>query len=286
MESTASSPQRARDACGTDVFRPRLPSHRLAGQPRRSRWPASPTWSDAQIWRSSSQPSIGGWGTTSIEHFWDSEHQLYNDRCDPNFLSDWAKYRDPKLAGKFITEPTPGDINKSVGTFLPLFAEIAPPERVPALQRLLQDSKKGFEWPNGIPGYSLDSAPQGPEDDTGVRSAKIWPPVQYLVQQGFKQYQEWGVAQEVAERYFNAVVAAYMKTKMIREALSAAKPEFDGHKDFVGWGGLAPIGNFIEYILGFDVVRPAEDHRLACATHGAARLAASQDRRFLRGPDL
>lgn len=127
---------------------------------------------------------------------------------------------------------------------------------MPALRRLLQDSKKGFEWPNGIPGYSLDSTSQGPEDDTGVGSAKIWPPVQYLVQQGFKQYHEWLVAQEVAERYFNAVVKAYMNTKMIREALNATKPEFDGHKDFVGWGGLAPIGNFIEYILGFDVDVP------------------------------
>ena len=36
------------------------------------------------------------------EYYWDSEHQLYNDRCDPTFLIEWKKYRDPRLKGKFM----------------------------------------------------------------------------------------------------------------------------------------------------------------------------------------
>jgi hypothetical protein len=192
------------------------------------------------------------------QHYWDSEHELYNDRCDPNHLV--KEYRNPQLASKFITEVKPGVFNKCCWTFLPLFAEIAPHERVRVLARLLQDPHKGFDWPNGLGYYSLDSAPQTWNGDDIDASAggqtKIWPPVQYVAQDGFKQAGEWAVAQALAERYFGAVVGAYLNGKMIREALDPRKPKFVGYADFVGWGGLAPIANFIEYILGFDITVP------------------------------
>jgi hypothetical protein len=244
-----------RDTCSTDGFD--LPMQATA-------YRAAETLGMTRIAALAGRPDLAKFFTAEYhrlgdyinQHFWDSNHQLYNERCDPDFLSVWAKYRDPHLAGKFVTEPIPGDINKSVGTFLPLFAEIAPAERMRTLKRSLRDPKKGFEWPNGIEGYTLDSTTRGPADYTGTGSPKIWPPVQYIVQQGFKQYGEWEVAREVAERYFTAVVAAYKKGNMIREALNAAQPQFEGHESFVGWGGLAPIANLIEYELGFNVVAP------------------------------
>jgi hypothetical protein len=263
-----------RDTCGTDGFD--LPMQATAFR-------AAETLAMARISTLVGRPDMTKFFTAEHQrlgsyinrHHWDSEYQLYNERCDPNFLCIWAKYRDPHLKDKFITEPIPGDINKSVGTFLPLFAEIASPERMRILRRLLQDSKKGFEWANGIEGYSLDSSPQGPVDDTGAASAKIWPPVQYIVQQGFKQYGDWAVAQEVAERYLTAVVAAYKKSNMIREALNAKQPEFVGHKSFVGWGGLAPIANLIEYVLGFEISVPKKTmtwHISRLERHGIQNL--------------
>ena len=91
------------------------------------------------------------------QHYWDAEHQLYNDLCHPNHVV--AAYRDPPLAGKFITEIKPGVFNVSAWTFLPLFAEIAPPERVQPLVQLVQDADKGFNFPNGIGDSSRLSPP-------------------------------------------------------------------------------------------------------------------------------
>jgi len=177
------------------------------------------------------------------QHYWDAEHQLYNDLCDPNHIV--AAYRDPQLAGKFITEIKPGVFDVRAWTFLPLFAEIAPPERVQALVQLVQDADKGFNFPNGI-GYSSRLSP--PDN--------IWPPIPRIVQDSFTRVGRRAAVQDLAERYCFAMAAAYRKEGTIRESLSTTEPKFSGYPEFVGWGGVGPIANFIEYILGFDLRVP------------------------------
>ena len=185
------------------------------------------------------------------QHYWDAEHQLYNDLCDPNHVV--AAYRDPQLAGQFITETKPGVFDVAAWTFLPLFAEIAPPERVQALVRLVQDADKGFNFPNGI-GDSSRLSPSRPKHFANADN--ILPPIPRVVQDGFTRAGYRAAVQDLAERYCAAMAAAYRKEGTIRESLSSTKPIFSGYPEFVGWGGVGPIANLIEYVLGIDLNVP------------------------------
>jgi hypothetical protein len=52
------------------------------------------------------------------------------------------------------------------------------------------------------------------------------------------------------------MAAAYKKEGTIRESLSTTQPIFRGYPEFVGWGGVGPIANLIEYVLGIDLNVP------------------------------
>jgi hypothetical protein len=200
------------------------------------------------------------------QHYWDAEHQLYNDRCNPNHLVE--AYRDPQLAGKFITEIKPGVFDVKAWTFFPLFAEIAPPDRVHALVQLVQDADKGFNFPNGI----RDSSRLSPPDN-------IWPPTPRIVQDGFTRAGHRAAVQDLAERYCAAMAAAYVKEGTIRESLNATTPTFSGYPEFVGWGGVGPIANLIEYVLGIDLNVPANTivwHVHRTERHGLKHLSLGE----------
>ena len=209
------------------------------------------------------------------QHYWDAEHQLYNDRCDPNHVV--AAYRDPKLGRQFITEIKPGLFNVSAWTFVPVFAEIAPPERVQALVRLVQDADRGFNFPNGIGDSSkLTSTRVNPSDGGSPPANRyILPPIPRLVQEAFTRAGYRAAVQDLAERYCAATAAAYKKEGTIRESISSTEPVGGGQPEFVGWGGVGPIANLIEYVLGFDVNVPRNTivwHLHRTERHGLQRL--------------
>jgi hypothetical protein len=77
-----------------------------------------------------------------------------------------------------------------------------------------------------------------------------------MVLEGLKAYGEIELARQFAEKYFNAVTLAYQVEKTIKEGMLADEAQFCGASEFVGWGGLGPIANFIEYILGLDISVP------------------------------
>jgi hypothetical protein len=52
------------------------------------------------------------------------------------------------------------------------------------------------------------------------------------------------------------MVACYTRNKTINESLSPTTLDGWGQPNFVGWGGIGPIANFIEYVLGFDIDAP------------------------------
>ena len=178
--------------------------------------------------------------------------KLYNDRCDPNHM--YPQYRDASLDGKFLTELKPGVFSKSVWAFAPVVAEIAPPDRVQALARLLLDPVKGFNQPNGPTTFSVDT-PVGGDDNP---FHQIWPPFVCMIQLGFSSARQRAVAQRLAEKYFTAMVRCYTRNKTINESLSPATLDGWGQPNFVGWGGIGPIANFIEYVLGFDIDAPQQ----------------------------
>src|SRR5579862_8036104 len=47
-----------------------------------------------------------------------------------------------------------------------------------------------------------------------------------------------------------------MQTARTSAMMNATTPTNMGKSDFIGWSGLAPIANFIEYVLGFDMNVP------------------------------
>jgi hypothetical protein len=74
-----------------------------------------------------------------------------------------------------------------------------------------------------------------------------------MVQEGLRLNGRWDLARDLATKYLNAVLDAYTSEQTITENLAPDSPKGYGMKDFVGWGGIGPISNLIEYILGFQV---------------------------------
>jgi len=68
-----------------------------------------------------------------------------------------------------------------------------------------------------------------------------------LVKKGYRQ-----LAREIALSHFDQVFQVYKNTGTFWEyyAPEAAEPGFMARKEFIGWTGLAPIAELIEYIIG------------------------------------
>jgi len=176
---------------------------------------------------------------------WDARHGIYNDRCDPD--DPIARFRNPALAGQFITELPSKYVDKPAWIFGPLMGEIVPKDRLRSLLRELQNPHS-FNRRNGIPNLSADST-----DYETPGNNCVWPPMMCMIQEGLKASGEYELASKLATNYFDKVVTAYSAEKTIRESLFADRVKFRGAPDFVGWGGIAPVANLIEYVLGFDI---------------------------------
>jgi hypothetical protein len=167
--------------------------------------------------------------------FWDEPHQIYND-LDKD--------------GRPITELTPGALCKHVHMFWPLMAGFAPPERAAGMVKELKNPAS-FNRLTGVPSLSADSAGYNTENGQYWRGA-VWPPTQCMVQEGLKQAGHPDDLYELAEKYHRACVADYKAHKTLCEDLAPDKVLGCGKPDFVGWAGIGPVANLIEYILGFD----------------------------------
>ena len=79
-----------------------------------------------------------------------------------------------------------------------------------------------------------------------------------MVQEGLKQTGNLEDLQELAEKYHRACVADYQNQKTLRENMAPDKILGCGQPDFVGWAGIGPVANLIEYILGFEIDAPGK----------------------------
>jgi hypothetical protein len=182
--------------------------------------------------------------------YWDGTHRLYNDRSDPKHPV--LAFSNPKDTGKFVTELLPGALYKPIRIFWPLFAQIVPKDRQgPLVQELMNPAS--FNRPDGIPNLSADSAGY---EQTNASIGGAWPIEQFPIREALKAIGRGDLARELADKYFNGFVTAFSKEKTIRESILADTPQFSGAQDFVGWGGVAPIADLIEYVLGFDINVP------------------------------
>ena len=172
------------------------------------------------------------------ERFWDDKHQIYNDRTQD---------------GRFITELQPGDLCKHGFIFWPLIAEVSNGKGTVGLVAELTN-RKSFNRSSGVPSLSADS--KGYSKDGQYWKGSVWPPIQSIVQEGLRVHNQWPLAREIAERYLQALLEAFKHEQTITENLEPDNPIGHGAREFVGWGGIGPISNLIEYILGFQAHAP------------------------------
>jgi hypothetical protein len=172
------------------------------------------------------------------DQFWDAEHRIYNDRT-----------RD----GRFITELQPGVYCKHGFIFWPLIAEVTDDKGTAGLIAELTN-KNSFNRPSGVASLSADS--KGYKEDGQYWRGSVWPPVQCIVQEGLRCHDQWPLARSLAERYLQAVLEAFQRDKTVTENLEPDSSKGHGAREFVGWGGIGPVSNLIEYVLGFQVNAP------------------------------
>lgn len=176
------------------------------------------------------------------QHFWDQEHEIYNDLAED---------------GRFITELEPGEFCKHSHMFWPLIAQIAPPQRIDGMVAELRNPQSFFRR-NGVPSLSADSAGYagGPEGTGQYWRGAVWPPIQCMVQEGLRNNGRRELARSLARQYSQAVVETFKAQGDITENLAPDRPLACGVGQFVGWGGIGPVANLIEYTLGFDINVP------------------------------
>ena len=143
---------------------------------------------------------------------------------------------------------------KHVHAFWPLIAELVPPDHVPGLVQEITNPAS-FNRPSGIASLSADSD-QFNKENGQYWKGEVWPPTQCMVQEGLRKVGRWDVLLPLADNYYAACLAAYQGDKNIRENLMPDRPVGCGAGDFVGWGGIGPVANLIEYILGLDIDAP------------------------------
>jgi hypothetical protein len=78
-----------------------------------------------------------------------------------------------------------------------------------------------------------------------------------MVQEGLRACGQEAFARRLAEKYFAAQLEVFGKEKTIKENLAPDQPLGCGVAEFVGWGGLGPVANLIEAVLGFDLDVPS-----------------------------
>ncbi|HMD58498.1 MAG TPA: trehalase family glycosidase, partial [Steroidobacteraceae bacterium] len=196
------------------------------------------------------------------DSLWDARHQIYNDRT-----------RD----GQFITELKPGVLCKHAFIFWPLMAEVADQRGVAGLVAEIANPDS-FNRSSGIASLSADSRDYR-EDGQYWRGA-VWPPTQCIVQEGLRVNGQEKLARELAGRYLEALVKAFEQDETVTENLAPDSPRGHGAREFVGWGGIGPIANLIEYVLGFQVNAPEQsiEWRIERTDrHGIQNLSMGKD---------
>jgi len=197
-------------------------------------------------------------GRKDMVTFFETEHRQLGELVNRRFWDDaHGIYNDLAKDGRFITELSPGLFCKHVHMFWPMLAGIVPSNRVARLVAELQNPAS-FNRRNGVPSLSADSAGYtgGPTGTGQYWRGAVWPSGQCMVQEGLRVCGQETFARQLAEKYFNAQLEVFEKEKTIKENLAPDQPTGHGVSEFVGWGGVGPVANLIEAVLGFDLDVP------------------------------
>ena len=194
-------------------------------------------------------------GRTDLAEFFDAQHAELKKMINDNFWDEAHHiYNDLTQDKKFITELQPGVFCKHVHMFWPMVAGLSTPERAAGMVEELKNPKS-FNRLTGVPSLSADSKDYNAANGQYWKGA-VWPPTQCMVQEGLAETGHEDYLQPLAEKYYNACLAAFKILKTMNENLAPDQVQAFGAPDFVGWSGIGPVGNLIEHILGFDIDVP------------------------------
>ncbi len=180
-----------------------------------------------------------------------------------------------ETAGFYFDRWNDGRLNgvKTIGAYWALIAGVVPSERLDRFVAHLDDPRT-FNRPHRVPSLAADTPEYDPKG--GYWRGGVWPYPNYMVLRGLTQVGRDGLAHEIARNDVGNVVSVFESSGTLWEnyAPESAAPGDPARRDFVGPGGLPPIGVLLEYVFGLRPDAPARrlvwDVRLTEA-HGIER---------------
>jgi len=138
---------------------------------------------------------------------------------------------------------------KGIGAYWALYSDVLDKSKLDRLVSELNNPKT-FNRKYRVPSLSADH-PKYKEDGRYWQGG-IWPGTNYMVINGLAEKGYKNLAHEIAVNHYNQVFEVYKKTGTFFEyyAPESCEPGFMARRDFVGWTGLPPIAEFIEFIIG------------------------------------
>ena len=161
------------------------------------------------------------------ENLWDEKEHFLFDQYADNSLST----------------------TKGIYAYWALLTDILPKERLDAFVAELENPET-FNRLHRIPSLAANH-PKYKENGRYWQGG-VWPGANYMVITGLLQQGYRELAYKIARNHYDNVFKVYEDTGTFWEYYSpeSATPGFMARKDFVGWGGLAPIAGLIEQIFG------------------------------------
>ena len=128
-----------------------------------------------------------------------------------------------------------------------LAAGVVPEERLDRYIAHLTDPRK-FRRPVPVPTIAADDLDYNPEN--GYSTGSVWPFMNYMILRGLQRYHRTALAQQIAQKSYDAVKTLYEKTGTIWETYSPEQQDRPsrGQPDFCGWSALIPIAVRREFL--------------------------------------
>ena len=138
---------------------------------------------------------------------------------------------------------------QGIGAYWALYTDVLDSTRLDRLVAHLEDTTT-FNRPGRIPSLAANH----PKYKANGRywQGGVWPGTNYMVMRGLVEKGYRKLAREICLNHYAEVLQVYKDTGTFWEyyAPESAEPGFMARKEFVGWAGLPPIAELIEFIIG------------------------------------
>jgi len=177
-----------------------------------------------------------------IEEFEDDIKKLTN-YINKNMWSE----KDGFLYDQYENDSLSG--TQGIYAYWALHTDVLPKQRLDRLVAHLDDTAT-FNRPHRVP--SLSAANSKYKANGRYWVGGVWPGTNYMVVSGLVEKGYRRMAWDIVRNHYDQVFKVFQETGTFWEyyAPEATEPGFMARKDFVGWTGLPPIADLIEYIFG------------------------------------